>query len=314
MEEAPFFDDVAQGPPNGRALWLDAADGVRIRFGHWPKRGRRKVRGTVLLFPGRTEYIEKYGPAAAFFTAEGYDLIAVDWRGQGLADRANEDRLLGHIGHFDEYQIDVACVIEAVRDLGLPEPYYLLGHSMGGCIGLRSLHEALPVRAAVFSAPMWGIGIATWMRPVAWSLSWLNHRIGRGMTLSPATKRESYTQIAPFEDNQLTKDREMWDFMVGQLDAHPDLALGGPSITWLYTALVECGALQAKTPPDYPALTFLGEDERIVAKEPVRRIMGRWQNGRLIEVPKAEHEIMMEVPQTRDDFYRRTSDFFSENG
>ena len=305
METAPLFDDIARGPEGGQAYWLTCPDGVRIRMGHWPTQAPAK-RGTVLLFPGRTEYTEKYGPAAVEFTRAGYDMISVDWRGQGIADRAAPERLLGHVGGYDEYQRDVDRVMQAAGALGLPEPYYLVAHSMGGAIGLRSLHRRLPVKAAVFSAPMWGIGLSTFLRPVAWSLSWLSHSIGRGLSQAPATSRESYVQIAPFEDNQLTKDPEMWAFMVGQLEAHPDLALGGPSVTWLYTSLRECAALQGLPAPATPTLTFLGADERIVATEPVHALMGRWQNGQLIVVPKAEHEIMMEIPATRADFYARS--------
>ena len=51
---APFYADVADGPPGGRAVWLHAADGVRLRAGLWPLQG---ARGTVLLLPGRTEYV-----------------------------------------------------------------------------------------------------------------------------------------------------------------------------------------------------------------------------------------------------------------
>ncbi|MBL6429325.1 MAG: alpha/beta hydrolase [Maritimibacter sp.] len=310
MDDAPLFDEVAEGPKGGRAYWLTCPDGVKIRLAHWPKSGRRKARGTVLLFPGRTEYAEKYGPAAAEFAAQGYDMIAVDWRGQGIADRVAEDKLLGHVADFDDYQVDVDTVMAAVAELDLPKPYYLIGHSMGGCIGLRALHRNLPVNAAVFSAPMWGIGLATWLRPVAWSLSWLTHSFGDGTKLSPATKREGYVQIAPFEDNQLTKDPEMWAFMQRQLVAHPELALGGPSVTWLYLALRETASLARTPPPAIPTLTFLGADERIVATEPVHKVMEHWKNGELVVVPKAEHEIMMEVPDTRAMFYQRTVEHF----
>jgi len=54
--------------------------------GHWTG---QHVKGTVLLFPGRTEYIEKYGPAAADFLARGFATVVIDWRGQGLADRTS---------------------------------------------------------------------------------------------------------------------------------------------------------------------------------------------------------------------------------
>lgn len=59
-ETAPFLTDLAQGPDGARAVWVQAVDGKRIRLGHYP--GGEK--GTVLLYPGRTEYIEKYGRLA----------------------------------------------------------------------------------------------------------------------------------------------------------------------------------------------------------------------------------------------------------
>ena len=43
--------------------------------------------------------------------------------------------------------------------LALPRPWRLLAHSMGGTIGLRALTRGVPVAAAVFSAPMWGIRV-----------------------------------------------------------------------------------------------------------------------------------------------------------
>jgi len=60
MERAPFFADIDDGPEGGAAWWLTADDGLRIRLGVWSKEA---AKGTVLLFPGRTEYIEKYGRA-----------------------------------------------------------------------------------------------------------------------------------------------------------------------------------------------------------------------------------------------------------
>ena len=35
MTDAPFFNAVAEGPQDGRAVWLTAADGVKIRAGLW---------------------------------------------------------------------------------------------------------------------------------------------------------------------------------------------------------------------------------------------------------------------------------------
>ena len=105
MQSAPFYSDVADGPEHGRAFWLRTTDGVRIRIGLWTPSGASK--GTVLLFPGRTEYTEKYGRAAADFARRGYATLAVDWRGQGLADRLLDDAMSGYVQVFDDYQTDV---------------------------------------------------------------------------------------------------------------------------------------------------------------------------------------------------------------
>ena len=84
LAPAPFHADLAEGPAGARAHWVHTSDGLRIRLGHFPA---EEPRGTVLLFPGRTEYIEKYGRTASDLAAGGYDTLCIDWRGQGLADR-----------------------------------------------------------------------------------------------------------------------------------------------------------------------------------------------------------------------------------
>ena len=110
--------------------------------------------------------------------------------GQGLADRLLADRRVGHVGRFTDYQMDVAAMVKAARALDLPQPYYLLAHSMGGCIGLRALMEDLPVAACAFTGPMWGIQMASTTRPAAWALSWSSARLGFGHHLAPAPRRK----------------------------------------------------------------------------------------------------------------------------
>jgi len=167
-ETAPYFAEIADGPADAESVWLDADDGVRIRIGYW---NRDAPNGTVLLFPGRSEYVEKYGRAAADLAARGFATVAIDWGGLGLAAKLAANPHKGHVGKFSDYQRDVAATLAHVRAIGLPEPYYLLGHSMGGCIGLRALFNGLPVTAAGFTAPMWGIHFAPPLKPIAWTLS-----------------------------------------------------------------------------------------------------------------------------------------------
>lgn len=310
MEQAPLFEDVAEAPAGGAAYWLKTADGLRIRVAAWGKEG---AKGTVLLFPGRTEYIEKYGRAVGDLHTRGFASLVVDWRGQGLSDRLTADRATGHVHIFHDYQHDVQAALQAARDLNLPEPYYLLAHSMGGCIGLRALQNGLPVKAAAFTGPMWGIVIEPWRKPFAFALSWLSRKLSFPHVRAPGTGGETYVKQAPFEDNMLTTDPEMFAYMKRQTDAHPELALGGPSLGWLDEALTECRALMAMDAPDLPTLTFLGTNERIVSKDAIVLYKKGWPRGTLEIVDGAEHEAMMEAPALRDRVFDMTAAHFASH-
>ena len=300
MNDAPFHGTIAEGPDGGFAHWLQAADGVQIRAGVWPLKG---AKGTVFLLPGRTEYIEKYGRAATDLAARGYATLSVDWRGQGLADRALEDRNVGHVGDFAEYQLDMDAVLTFAKVQNLPKPWFLLAHSMGGCIGLRTLTRDHPFKAAAFSAPMWGILIAAWMRPMAVALASVSRWLSFDDFYVPGTKEVTYVLSSPFVGNSLTTDPEMWDFMRQQALAAPEMMLAGPSLGWLQAALTECHALSVLPSPDLAIVTALGLQERIVDVGPVHARMSRWPKGRLSLYPGSEHEVMMERPATRNRFF-----------
>lgn len=296
LTQAPFFTDVHPGPAGGAAHWAKTSDGIRIRVGHWPLSG---AKGTVLLFPGRTEYIEKYGTTAAEFAARRLATIAVDWRGQGLADRLLKNPLVGHVEAFSDYQKDVAAMMRAARELSLPRPYFLLAHSMGGCIGLRAAMEGLAVQAAAFTGPMWGIYVKPHLRKVANLMATVMPKIGNGHALTPGTTIEPYVLVEPFEDNMLTTDPEMYDMMRDQLIAHPELSLGGPSYIWLREAFAETRHLAGRAAPNMAAVTWVGSNERIVMSPRIHERMENWKGGRLEIVQGGEHEVLMEVEALR---------------
>lgn len=305
---APLFEDITDCPQGGAAYWLHTEDGVRIRFALW----RNGTEGTVLLFPGRTEYVEKYGEAAAEFEKRGYSLAALDWRGQGLSDRPHSDRALCHVGDFREFQLDVAAARTALSELGAPEPIYLLTHSMGGCVGLRSLHEGLSVRAAAFSGPMWRIFMGPLARRIALAVTGTQVLMGRGKRYLFGTNARNYLHIANPGKNALTSDPAMFKKLRHQIEVRPALATGGPSYGWLNAALRECrDLLKAEELPDYPVLTLLGTKERVVDPKAIRMLHSRWPGANLELVQESRHEVMMENSEIRNYFYGRVANFFS---
>lgn len=290
---APFFHDVAEGPDGVGSYWVQAADGTRLRMAHWSG----GAKGTVLLFPGRTEYCEKYARLAADMLASGYGMAAFDWRGQGLADRPAHCPGMGHVTSFDDYRADVAAFRAALEGLGAPKPWFLIGHSMGGAIGLRALHDGLPVKAAAFSAPMWDIAMRPVLRAISGPLLALSGALGMGKSFAATT---GPYKVMEFDDNPLTTDRAQFDYMARQLARHPELRLGGPSNMWLRAALAELDQLMALPAPDVATLTLSAGREKIVVNAAIEARMARWPKGQHRVIDGAEHELLFETPARRE--------------
>ena len=68
------------------------------------------------------------------------------------------------------------------------------------------------------------------MRPMATMLTTASRWFSFDDRYAPGTGPGSYVLTAPFAGNSLTTDPEMWDYMKRQAKAHPELALGGPSL------------------------------------------------------------------------------------
>lgn len=278
---APCFCEAAE------ASWLTAADGKRLRALIW--RGR-EARGTIVIFPGRTEHAEKYERVAAAFVARGFAVAALDWRGQGLSDRLISETRAGHVDDFAEYQLDAAAYLTHLADL--PRPLYLLAHSMGGCIGLRLLMAEHPFEKSVFSAPMWGINFPAPLRPIAPILARMADGIGLGARFAAGTGPVNDFVADQFEGNSLTTDRGEWNRIRDQLTAHPELAIGGPTWRWLRAAIAEMDALAARPSPDLPAMALLGSEESVTSPARIRARMAGW--GPILDLPGRQHEALME--------------------
>src|SRR5205807_248701 len=91
-------------PDEAATAMLQTPDGVLLRYARWaPPPGRK---GTVCVFQGRTEFIEKYFEVVRDLRARGFAVATFDWRGQGLSQRPLYDRNKGHIESFAEYATD----------------------------------------------------------------------------------------------------------------------------------------------------------------------------------------------------------------
>lgn len=312
MQTAPLFNEIAEAPKNGTAYWINAADGIRLRVGLWQSENRPK--GTVFVFPGRSEYIEKYGRTITDLERFGYTVLVIDWRGQGLADRVAEDPMTGHVVRFSDYHKDAAAMIEAAGKLDLPKPWFLIGHSLGACIGLRRLSEGFPVSACAFTGPMWNIKLPAVKRAAAWPLSWAAQAVGKGHAYAPGTDGKSYVLSTPFKDNRLTNDPEMYQYFIKQATTLTDHQIGGPSLGWLFQTLKETRSVSNLQSPAIPCLTFCGDQDEVVDLPAIEKRMAHWPGGRLELVENAKHDVFSEIPHIRERVMTEISNFFATAG
>lgn len=316
MTPAPLHTLPGDPPLPARAFWTRADDGVRLRLAHWPAQG--EAAGTILLFPGRTEYLEKYLPVGHDLASAGYAVLGIDWRGQGMSDRLQTDPRPGHVADFADYQRDVIEMVIAAEQLGLPRPWHLLAHSMGGAIGLAALLNDLPVQGAAFSAPMWGILPRRPARLLAAGLVRAAGWLGRsGLPAFSTGGRGAFVLDCTFNDNLLTGDGQQWGRMVAEAAAWPELTLGGASYGWVGAAMAETerlAAIPASDMPDIPVLVSVGGLEAVVSPAAIIDRANRWPGAKLMQIPGGRHEAMFETESRRTRFMQAAVALFDEAG
>lgn len=306
---APFFAEVAEAPEGARPFWVHTEDGKRIRTVHWES----GCRGTAFLFAGRSEYVEKYGRLAARLVERGFSVVGFDWRGQGLSTRSSPDPTIGHVEDFAHYQHDWRAVRSAALAAALPQPFVMVAHSMGGCIGLRTLIEGDDFSAALMSAPMWNLHLKAATRQLTTSLGQLARLVGFGGRRLPGALRQPSALALSYEGNVLTSCPQTFAWWGAQLRAHPELGLAGPSVQWTYAAIVEMARLYAAPLPRIPVLTFLGTGEEVVSGEAIRLQVRKMPAGELVTLEGARHEIWMERPDLLAQVWSAADDFLQRN-
>jgi len=296
---------ASPAPEGGVVEWLIARDGTRFRGARWCPSGA--TRGTVVVLNGRTEFIEKYFEVIEDLLARGFCVASLDWRGQGLSDRALPNPHKGHVEHFDLYVADLRHAVETFIEPACPAPYRVLAHSMGGNIALRYL-GAYPDSfcAAVFSAPMWGIGKAVRPGTFVRALSSLAGALRLHSYYVPGVGGDFDEAERRFEGNELTQHRGRFECTIEKIDAEPRLALGAPTLGWVRQAIVSIDCVHA---PGFaeaigiPIRVCSACDDALVSLDAQAAIVERLPAARQILLEGAKHELLMELDRHRDHVY-----------
>jgi lysophospholipase len=287
-------------PEGAEEHWLEGRGGVRIRALTAPST-HGPPRGSVIVAPGRTEFIEKYFEVIRELQGRGFAVFCIDWRGQGLSGRETPNPLKGHFSTLDDPVNDLATALKLLT-AKLPRPHIGLAHSMGGAIMLRALQtRRIELDAAAFSAPMWGIAN---LGDLARNYVRFMASVGAGAQFAPSVEQKWKREN--FKKNPVTSDRERHARCQGLIAEEPRLALAGPTIGWIAAALdafegfVAPGALANVR---LPILVATAERELLVDNKAHDAVSALLPNARHIVVPGAKHEILMERDEFRAQFW-----------
>jgi len=284
---------------------VKTSDGVDLRFARWRPTARR-TQGTVCLFQGRAEQIEKYFEVIGDLRRRGFAVATMDWRGQGGSGRRLRNRRKGHIDSFTEYDRDLSAFMQQVVLPDCPPPHYALAHSTGALICLRAAYAGhARFTRMVLAAPLVGLGPIGYKQPTACRLAAILTAIGLGELDAPGTKDASITEIT-FEGNPLSSDPARFARNVEIVTKAPELAVGPPTIGWVYAT---CRALQEVADPEFgpsikiPILVIAAALDRVVSVTAIEALVGELRAGAQVVIAGARHEVMMERDAIRGQFW-----------
>lgn len=289
-----------------RFIGIQTPDGIPLRACVWDVPAGQERRGVCVLLQGLTEFLEKYGEVASELNARGFTVASLDWRGQGGSERLAQGNRKVHIRDFDEYDLDLTTLMrDVVPGLG-DAPLIALAHSLGAHILLRYLHDnRRRFACAVLVAPMLAIQTkpySLWFTKLVTAL--FNLRRPSKRYLFGTERRDPMT--LPFEKNLVTRDRARHERMKALLRAQPFLRVHGPTFGWLGAALKSISHIWRRGYPESiqtPMLIAGAGADRIVITAPERAYVKRLPNAAYIEIPGAEHEILMERDEIRAQFW-----------
>jgi lysophospholipase len=290
-------DAPARVPGELEVRWVEV-DGLRLRLAIAPPLAGGR---SLLLLPGRTEFLEKYEDVFAELRRRGFRVATLDWRGQGASSRLLADRRRGHVDDFRAFQRDLDALL-ALAHAALPRPWTALAHSMGALILMERLAAAPhTVERAVLCAPLFGIRMDPVTRVVAPTLAATAVSLGLGGRYAPGQGPAPLAGDEPVH-NVLTSDHARFRRYRERCRANDEKMLGGVTWGWLHAAfaamrrLATPGALAAVTTP---VLILEAGHERVVDPAAIAGVSARLPRVRRLALPGAEHELMMERGDVR---------------
>lgn len=255
-------------------------------------------RGIALILLGWGEWIEKYRETAERLAARDYEVVILEWRGQGLSSRFLSNRSKTWIKSFDVLLDDLTLFYDT-HLADVRQPIVILAHSMGAHLGLRWLMNAgrsARIDKVILLSLMQEIKTPPF--PLAVAKMIINTACFFGLGKAYAVGQESFDQGAePFAKNPLTGDEVRYTRMVVQLREYPGMKVGGVTYGWLYALLQSTGKLEKELRRGVPKRHHLilgPEKDPLVESAAMKRIAPMLPFSGSAFFAGARHELLQE--------------------
>lgn len=310
----PLVETAANPIPIGtRVEALDLGKGKMLRYAITPA-ASHPAHGTVIVLHGRNECIEKYFETIRDLASRGFTVATFDWRGQGASSRYLRNAAKGFVKSFDDYAADFELLFQSVLLPDCRGPYYILAHSAGALTALVTA-PALSnrIRRMVLLAPLLDINSSRTRKMSARIIANTLRSTGLGGTYMLGGPHV----LRPFAANEVTSDSARYDRNCGVLDLAPELAIGGPTASWIVAA---ARAIKRVTKPEYidtiriPTLIVAAGADSVVSTPAIERFAVQMRNTTLLTVDGARHEILQEKDFYREQFFAAFDAFIPGTG
>lgn len=149
--------------------------GLELFYQSWQP--EEPARATLIIVHGLGEHGGRYMNLVNPLVSKGYAIYALDHRGFGRSPGKK-----GFVNDWSEYREDLRIFVELVREKEGERPFFLFGHSMGGCMTCDYvLHYPDGLTGVILSAPAVGkLDVPTLLAVLSAILS----KIAPGVTVS----------------------------------------------------------------------------------------------------------------------------------
>ncbi|MET3683609.1 lysophospholipase [Alkalibacillus flavidus] len=238
-------------------------------------------KAVVVIVHGAFEHSGRYEWQVNRWTKAGYHVIIGDLPGQGEVEGKR-----GHIQSFNQYIRTVESWLEEAYQFNLP--VFLLGHSMGGLIAIRTLQEIKhSVMGVILSSP--GLGMRTGPPKAVHYISTVLDYIYPSLRVKTNINPTLATRNEDFHES----------------DAADPYFLHQVSVRWFheFNRAIDKAFDSIRYYPDLPILFLQAGDDHLVDQHAVRHFYDKLAvvDKQFVLWPNLYHEVFNE-PEREDVF------------